>query len=100
MEKGGVVYIITNKHHTVLYIGVTSDLRIRMHQHINKEFPNSFSAKYNLSKLIYFEQFSTIEEAINNEKYLKGKNRKFKLELIKNDNPNWNDLYKDLVSKW
>ena len=100
MERGGLTYIITNKHHTVLYIGVTSDLRIRMYQHINEENPNSFSAKYNLKKLVYFEMYSTIEEAIKMEKYLKGKSRKFKFDLISKDNPNWNDLYLDIVSKW
>jgi putative endonuclease len=64
MVKGGSIYILTNQRHTVLYIGVSSDLVSRMYEHINKIYPNSFTKKYNVNKLIYFELFPGIEEAI------------------------------------
>lgn len=92
MEKGGYVYIITNKHHTTLYTGVTSDLRGRLWQHKTKYYPNSFSARYNLDKLIYFEAYSTIEDAIDMEKVIKGKSRAKKEKMISDQNPEWKDL--------
>ena len=67
MERGGATYILTNIHHTVLYVGVTSDLLKRMYEHKNKLYPG-FSAKYNTDKLVHYELFSTIEEAISREK--------------------------------
>ena len=79
MERGGCVYIITNKVNKVLYIGVSSDLRSRINEHIEKKYPKSFSARYNLMKLVFFKFFSNIEEAIAFEKYLKGKKRDFKI---------------------
>ena len=63
MERGGCVYILTNYSRTVLYIGVTSDLYFRIKDHKEKLHPDSFTAKYNCNILVYFEQFSTIEEA-------------------------------------
>ena len=92
MEKEGYVYIITNKHHTTLYTGVTSDLRSRLWQHKTKYFPRSFSARYNLDKLIYFEAYSTIEDAIDMEKVIKGKSRAKKEKMISEQNPEWKDL--------
>ena len=92
MEKGGYVYIITNKHHTTLYTGVTSDLRSRLWQHKTKYYPKSFSARYNLDKLIYFEGYSTIEDAIDMEKVMKGKSRVKKEKMISEQNPEWKDL--------
>ena len=82
MKKGGYVYIITNSHNTTLYIGVTSSLRKRVYEHREKYFPDSFSAKYNLVKLVYYEGFTSIEEAIAREKQLKAGSRKKKEELI------------------
>ena len=99
MERGGCVYIITNKNKTVLYIGVTSDLRNRIEEHRQKKYPNSFSAKYNCEILIWYELFGSIEEAILYEKYFKGKKRDFKLELINKMNPEWKDLWND-VKDW
>ena len=96
MEKGGSVYIITNRHHTTLYIGVTSDLVVRIMQHKEKEFPRSFSARYNLYKLVYYEDFHDIEEAIDREKQLKAGSRKRKLDLINAMNPEWKDLWEDI----
>ena len=91
--KPGFIYIITNYTNTTLYIGVTSDLHQRIKQHKNKTYPNSFTAKYNLNKLVYFEQFHMIGDAIGREKQLKGGSRDAKIKLIKNMNPDWNDLF-------
>ena len=99
MERGGTVYIITNKHHTVLYIGVTSNLKSRISQHREGCFPDSFSARYNLDKLVFYENFSTITEAIVVEKKLKGRSRIYKEKLITKLNPGWKDLWEE-VSKW
>ncbi|MEK6478930.1 GIY-YIG nuclease family protein [Catalinimonas sp. 4WD22] len=82
MERGGYVYIITNTHHTTLYVGMTSNLQRRIQQHKQKYYPRSFSARYNLHKLVYYEVFSRIEEAIAREKQLKSGNRKKKEMLI------------------
>jgi putative endonuclease len=68
MQRGGTVYITTNKNKTTLYIGVTSDLIARIQENRQHAFKNSFTDKYNLEFLIYYESFSTIEEAIDREK--------------------------------
>ncbi len=65
------VYIITNKNHTVLHTGMTSELERRIWEHKNKAAPNSFTAKYNCNKMIYFEEFEEPDEALNREKQLK-----------------------------
>jgi putative endonuclease len=78
MQRGGCVYIMTNKLHRVLYTGVTSDIIARAYQHKNKVYPNSFTAKYNCNKLVYFKFYLHIEEAIAAEKALQGGNRKNK----------------------
>lgn len=96
MERGGFTYITTNKNKTVIYVGVTSDLKNRNHQHKTKHFATSFTAKYNVDKLVYFEFFSTIEEAIAREKQLKAGSRKKKMDLINAFNPQWNDLFDNL----
>jgi len=92
MKYGGCIYILTNKHHTVLYTRVTSDLQKRIWQHTNKEFLSSFTSKYNCDKLVYYENFIRIEEAIAREKQIKGGSRKAKETLIHNFNPEWVDL--------
>ncbi|WP_258098677.1 GIY-YIG nuclease family protein [Marinoscillum pacificum] len=99
MVKGGVVYILTNHHHTTLYIGVTSDLYSRIMEHRLKSNPTSFTARYNLNKLVYYEALATIEEAIAREKQLKAGSRKKKVDLINSINPDWRDLFEE-VSKW
>lgn len=91
--KPGFVYIITNKNNTALYVGVTSDLHERILEHIEKRYATSFSARYNLNKLVYFEQFQMIGDAIGREKQLKAGSRATKISLIEKDNPEWNDLY-------
>ena len=92
----GIVYIITNKSNSVFYAGVTSDLKERMEQHKLKKHPDSFSARYNLDKLVYYETFVTIGEAIIKEKKIKGGSRKKKMDLISSTNPEWQDLFNDL----
>ncbi len=99
MKYGGSIYILTNKYHTVLYTGVTSDLKKRIYQHKNKEFKSSFTVNYNCDKLVYFENFIRIEEAIAREKQIKGGNRKGKEELINAFNPEWKDLW-EVIKDW
>lgn len=96
MERGGCIYILTNFKQTALYIGVTSELYFRIKEHKEKLYPKSFTAKYNCDKLIYFEQFSSIEEAIIREKQLKNWRRDWKLNLINEHNPDWKDLFCEL----
>ena len=99
MERGGAVYILTNKHHTVFYTGVTSDLYVRITDHREKRYPKSFTARYNIYKLVYFEAFHSIEEAIDREKQVKKYRREKKLALIDQLNPDWNDLFEE-VKEW
>lgn len=91
--KPGFVYILTNHTNTTLYVGVTSELQGRTKQHKQKIYPNSFTAKYNLYKLVYFEQHQMIGDAIGREKQLKAGSRQKKIELIESMNPEWKDLY-------
>ena len=90
------IYIITNRHNTTLYIGVTSNLIQRIYQHKNK-LVQGFSARYNLNKLVYFEQFEDMDNAIVREKRLKLWKRDWKNRLINEINPSWRDLYPDLL---
>ncbi|MGV9003147.1 GIY-YIG nuclease family protein [Flavobacterium sp.] len=94
--KPGFIYIITNKNNTTLYIGFTSNLPSRIIEHIEKRYQNSFSARYNLNKLVYYEQFQMIGDAIAREKQLKAGNRATKENLINSLNPDWNDLYEEI----
>lgn len=94
------VYILTNKSRTVLYTGVTNNLHQRLFQHKNKTNTNSFTAKYNVDFLIYYEKFGWIHQAIEREKEIKLMNRDVKLELIRNVNPNMeflNHLFDNFV---
>jgi len=88
------VYILTNKAKTVLYTGVTNNLRRRLEEHNEKLNPNSFTAKYNLNYLIYYEKYGWIQQAIAREKEIKLLRRDLKLELIKEFNPNMEFLNK------
>ena len=87
----GYVYIMTNKSNRVLYIGVTTDLVRRVEEHID-ESGSRFTIKYKCHKLIYYEVYYNIEDAINRETQLKGWQRKWKIELIKHMNPSWDNL--------
>ena len=94
------VYIMTNKSNNVLYTGVTSDLQTRCLEHMSKRYPNSFTAKYNVNKLVYYERFEDINEAIAREKQIKGGSRKKKIDLVEYNNPRWNDLYETKIVNW
>ncbi|MBN2348077.1 MAG: GIY-YIG nuclease family protein [Bacteroidales bacterium] len=96
MERGGAVYIMTNNNNSTLYVGVTSLLKERIFEHKTKVYPASFTSRYNLIKLVYFETFHSIEEAIHREKQIKSGSRKKKEDLINSINPIWKDLYDDL----
>jgi putative endonuclease len=91
LEENYVVYILTNYSETTFYVGVTSNLERRIYEHKNKFF-KGFSSKYNLNKLVYFEQTSSIIAAISREKQLKNWRREWKLNLIKGFNPDFKDL--------
>ena len=95
MLKGGFVYILTNKHHTTLYTGVTSNIVSRLIKHKEKQYPRSFTSRYNLFKLVYYRLFDSIVTAIAEEKRIKGGSRKQKIELIESINPTWRDMTKD-----
>ena len=92
MKKNYYVYIITNKLNTVFYIGVTNNLEKRIWEHRNKMIPG-FSSKYNLNKLVYFEETSDIYSAIRREKQLKNWHRDWKINLIRKENPEFKDLF-------
>ncbi|WPP52636.1 GIY-YIG nuclease family protein [Catalinimonas niigatensis] len=96
MPRGGCIYIMSNTHNTTLYIGVMADLLSRIQQHKQRTDPKSFTARYQLHKLVYYETFSRIEEAINKEKQLKQYSRKKKEKLITAMNPNWIDLWEEI----
>ena len=96
MTKGGSIYMLSNKHNTTLYISVTSDLTVRIMEHKNKFHPKSFTARYNIDKLVYFENFEGIEEAIAREKQLKAGSRANKEALINSLNPEWIDLFESI----
>lgn len=91
------VYIATNKINTVLYTGVTNNLIRRMYEHKNKLI-SGFSSKYNICKLIYYEIFNDINEAIKREKQIKAGSRKKKIELIKKINSEFKDLYHEIIN--
>ena len=88
----GFVYIMTNNNNSVLYTGVTSDLKGSVIKHKSKMYPHSFSSRYNICKLVYYEGFETIGEAIKREKQIKSGSRTKKLDLINRMNPEWSDL--------
>jgi putative endonuclease len=86
------MYILANSGNDVLYVGSTNDLYRRWLEHMAKVNQEAFTARYNINKLVYYEEFQTAEEALAREYQLKGGSRKKKLDLIKEKNPAWNDL--------
>jgi len=90
------IYILTNCTNTVLYVGVTRDLVRRIYEHKHKLDKESFTAKYDVHKLVYFESTSDVKAAIEREKQIKGWNRKRKNKLVESRNPNWAEL-NDLI---
>ena len=96
MKYGGYVYILTNKNSTVLYTGVTSNLLKRLEEHKEGKHVNAFTRKYNCNKLVYFEGFNRIEDAIAREKQIKAGSRLNKEALINLINADWKDLAEEV----
>jgi putative endonuclease len=94
--KQGYVYILSNFTNTVLYVGVTSNLPKRICEHKNK-LVEGFTCKYNVDKLVYYETTNDMYTAISREKQIKGGSRKKKNDLIEAVNPDWKDLYEDIL---
>jgi len=86
------VYIMTNPNNTVIYTGVTNDIKRRVWEHKNKT-KSGFTSRYNVTKLVYYEDFPRMIDAIAAEKKIKGSSRAKKIKLIEEMNPNWKDLY-------
>ena len=94
--KNYYVYILANDRNGTLYIGITSNIIKRIYEHKNNPV-KGFTEKYNLHKLVYYEQTIDIESALQREKQLKKWNRMWKIELIEKHNLHWKDLYNDLI---
>ena len=95
MPKQYYVYIMTNQHNTVLYTGMTNDLRRRAYEHRTGR-GGGFTRRYNVVKLVYYEETGDVNAAIAREKQIKGGSRQKKLDLIEAMNPEWRDLYEEL----
>lgn len=94
--KNYYVYILTNKKNGALYIGVTSNLIKRIQEHRNKTV-KGFTEKYNIHQLVHYEQTEDINSVLTREKALKKWNRQWKINLIEKENPNWEDLYFNII---
>ncbi|MBE9550402.1 MAG: GIY-YIG nuclease family protein [Proteobacteria bacterium] len=97
MQKIPCVYIMTNRSHGVLYTGVTSDVVGRVYEH-KQHMVKSFTKKYNLERLVYYELHEDMYSAITREKNIKNWKRQWKIELIEDMNPDWFDLYEGIVA--
>jgi len=95
IDKTYCVYIMTNKHNTTLYTGVTNNLHRRVHEH-KSGIGSKFTHRYNISKLVYYETTNDIQAAIIREKQIKGGSRQKKIDLVNSINPGWRDLSDDL----
>ncbi|MBR2889083.1 MAG: GIY-YIG nuclease family protein [Oscillospiraceae bacterium] len=91
------VYILTNRNNRVLYTGVTNDLVRRMYEHKNHLDKNSFTAQYNVDRLVYYEVTSSSRAAIEREKQIKSWNREKKNKLVESKNPTWEDIYESIL---
>ena len=96
MKSGGYVYIITNHKMGTLYIGSTSNLVVRIWQHKYKEIPG-FTSRYNVNKLVYYEWHDSLQEMVRRERQLKEWQRGWKIKLIIQKNPEWIDLYPNVL---
>ena len=96
MENKSWIYIVTNRKNGVLYTGMTAHLKDRIENHKTKKYTNSFSARYNIDKLVYFEEFTDIKDAYKREKQIKGGSRVKKIKLIESKNPEWKDLFDEI----
>jgi putative endonuclease len=90
------VYILASKKNGTLYIGVTNDLTRRAYEH-KQGAVEGFTKKYNVHRLVFFEKTNDVESAIIREKQMKNWNRQWKIELIEKNNPEWKDLYKEII---
>jgi putative endonuclease len=97
MTKQYYIYLLTNNSNTVLYAGVTNNLIKRVYEHKQK-LVEGFTKRYNIHKLVYYEIFGDIENAIRREKQIKGGSRAKKIALIALQNPEWKDLYGEIAS--
>ncbi len=88
---------MTNQYNKVLYTGVTSNLFKRAHEHKDK-IVAGFTSRYNVTKLVYYEEFATMSEAIAREKQIKGGSRQKKIDLVNNKNPEWKELYEEFFA--
>ena len=91
------VYILSNDTDVAIYTGVTNNLLRRVYEHKNNLEPTSFTAKYSIHKLVYFEETTDIRAAIEREKQIKSWNRKRKNQLVETKNPKWEDLYASIL---
>jgi putative endonuclease len=98
VKRDYYVYFLANVHHTVLYVGITNDLLRRVTEHREKRV-EGFTKRYNVTKLVYFESFPDAATAIEREKQLKAGSRRKKLDLIEQQNPEWEDLYLSLIAE-
>ena len=96
MNKKAYTYILASQRNGTLYVGVTSDLIKRIYEHKNNII-KGFTSKYNVKNLVYYEIFSDISEAIKREKEIKGWRRDRKIAIIEKDNPEWGDLYEEII---
>jgi len=94
-ERHYFVYITTNLRHTVLYTGIANNIFERVFQHRNKFHPNSFTAKYNVEKVVWYETYRDVRAAIGREKQIKGGSRTKKIALINEMNPGWKDMIEE-----
>ncbi|OGJ51384.1 hypothetical protein A2307_02435 [Candidatus Peregrinibacteria bacterium RIFOXYB2_FULL_33_20] len=92
MDKTYFIYIIASKRNGTLYVGMTNNLERRITEH-KEQINKSFSSKYNISRLVWYEEFDTAISAIEKEKQIKKWKREWKINLIEKDNPNWKNLY-------
>lgn len=90
------VYLAMNQSNSTIYVGVTNDLVRRIYEH-KKKLMEGFTTRYKINKLVYFEAFEDINEAIKREKQIKGGSRKKKIALIEKENPLYKDLYKTII---
>ena len=90
------VYILASKRNGTLYIGVTRDLAKRVYEH-KQNLIEGFTKEHNIHELVYYEHHNEVEEAILREKQMKKWNRKWKIRLIEEKNPDWKDLYNEIV---
>ena len=94
------IYILTNEHHTTLYVGSTNAISTRLWEHRTTQNPKSFTARYNVYIPVYYEAYESVAEAVKREWFIKGKSRKWKENLINSVNPEWTDLTEEIKAKF